>query len=614
MGWADEYGNASNWGGGQNGGSGNNQSGGGLGIVKTTILNKIITSCNYYIITSLVLCGLMYYTNTYFTLLVFGDYITVSGFTFSSVFSFAKFTIDFSVLINCLLLSFIVSIPVPILVWKFMSKAYNIGKKHISGSQLLNTKEARTKVKKETKKQKKSYNPRIFLGFKKADTVIQKLKYYFKNEDHVGLPILKNDEVRNFGIFAKIGAGKSQLIFNLFNQIFTNIKPSQTIIFEAKAGDFVSRYMLGGSNNVHFFYPGMQHTSNIGVDALILTDDDIFTFASYLIPSKETNTDTYWDDAARDVLISILYFLKKENRLNNKELFDYMLNFNVKKAIEELSVAKEIGVVSERHLQKQDVLGNLDVRLSRIVKRELYFVESDFNVIEDLKNNVKFKLFISKSEESWETLEAWYQMLFARILKTVKTLEESKDRRILLGVDEANELGKDILVQLEQTMSLARDKGLMVFFSNQNIPKIQKLIGKETTASLMSHLHTKIIMQSDDETTCNIFRDFIGKEKFVEKKEQTNLYTGGQGAQLQENEKEEYLFQQAYFSSLDELQFICKYGKYIIKDKVEYSSTPLKIYFEKIEDDELPQFVIKKQEVDEIKESNQELFKEFKKR
>jgi len=186
--WAEEYGQI---GGGSNGGNWAQQHGQpqGLGIIKNTTGNIIFTSIRYYIVLALIVSMVCYYYSFYFEFVQFGEFFNIAGFEIPRMMSFARFTIDNSILLNSLIFGFLVTLPIPYIIHKSMKKIYGIGKHHISGSQLYTGKEARKAIIKEFKKKKKEFSPRIFLGRKNPGTVWKKIMFKIFKINSIGLVI-----------------------------------------------------------------------------------------------------------------------------------------------------------------------------------------------------------------------------------------------------------------------------------------------------------------------------------------------------------------------------------------------------------------------------------------
>jgi hypothetical protein len=353
------------------------------------------------------------------------------------------------------------------------------------------------------------------------------------------IPIPLDEENRSFFIAGKIGAGKTQAIFDI---VINFMRVKSTLIFYDVKPDYWIRFYRHGKDSL--FLPTHKDSIKWNIFDEIMSiryeqtrevdiHNNIKFITNVLIPESNSNTDKFWESNSRSILEAILLHiaLKYENP-TNKTFIDFLRKYKSVQSIvaETKETIEEFAILLPTNFKADKTIGSIEMSYKDFVKElilpEFYFEEGDFTIdsfIESLAENSDKRVFLVQPTTASKGYSIYFKLFIELMAKKIMSLENEKDldgekiRRIIFVLDEFQKLGK--ITTIEELLTVQRSKGGSTILATQSIAKLEDIYGKLLTLSLIQNLSTKVIMQYDEQIGNDIFTKILGKQEVVENNE-----------------------------------------------------------------------------------------------
>lgn len=439
------------------------------------------------------------------------------------------------------------------------------------------------------------------------------------------VPMPYFEENRSILLIGKAGAGKTQAFFNLLLQIFNFNEPM--IIYDRKP-DFWNRFYEESKD--FLFYPKDERTLSWNIFDDLKDEDDIDFAIKSIIPVNTEVKDPFWDNSSRDLLKAVFLKILTFEKPSNKKLIDFLrINSTADELFEELNeIAVNNGINLEYYLKSKNttasIMSTFSAHTNKLLRKEFYYEEGNFSVINfianiDNKNKGK-KLFLVQTANESGAYEVYFRLMIDLLIREIKGLLNNSERRIWIGLDEFQSLGK--LKEIEDGLAEGRSKGLSILLGTQSLAKVEEIYGKLLMRSLFQLLSTKIVLQYDEPDGAKFLSDFFGEQEVIEINENRMVTNEGSRdiSQMQQKETVKKVFLGGEFAMLKPLEAYIRISnfdvskitfKYIeIKDKnilKKASSLKFDDIYENFETEEelTIEKNIKHEEVEEVEKEQQ---------
>lgn len=429
------------------------------------------------------------------------------------------------------------------------------GKKVLRGAKIVEQNELIKEI------NKQSLKNRIFIGLKR-------------------IPLPYFEENRSILFIGKAGAGKTQAFFNLLLQIF---KFNETMIIYDRKPDFWNRFY--DELKDFLFYPKDQRSLKWNIFDDIKDEDDIDFAIKSIIPVNTEAKDPFWDNASRDLLKAVFLKILTFEKPSNKKLIDFLrINSTADELFEELNeIAVNNGVNLEYYLKSKNttasIMSTFSAHTNKLLRKEFYYEKGTFNVIDfianvDTKNKGK-KLFLVQTANESGAYEVYFRLMIDLLIREIKGLLNNSERRIWIGLDEFQSLGK--LKEIEEGLAEGRSKGLSILLGTQSLAKVEEIYGKLLMRSLFQLLSTKIVLQYDEPEGAKFLSDFFGEQEVIEVNENRMVTSEGSRdiAQMQQKETTKKIFLGGEFATLKPLEAFIRISNFnISKITFKYVEIP----------------------------------------
>lgn len=429
------------------------------------------------------------------------------------------------------------------------------GKKVLRGAKIVEQSELISEINNQSK------NNRIFIAKKK-------------------IPLPYFEENRSILLIGKAGAGKTQAFFNLLLQIF---KFNETMIIYDRKPDFWNRFYEESKD--FLFYPKDERSLQWNIFDDIKDEDDIDFGIKSIIPVNPESKDPFWDNASRDILKAIFLKILTFEKPSNKKLIDFLrINSTADELFEELNeIAVNNGVNLEYYLKSKNttasILSTFQAHTNKLLRKEFYYEEGNFNVVDFITNidttNRGKKLFLVQTANESGAYEVYFRLMIDLLIREIKGLLNNSTRRIWIGLDEFQSLGK--LKEIEEGLAEGRSKGLAILLGTQSLAKVEEIYGKLLMRSLFQLLSTKIVLQYDEPEGAKFLSDFFGEQEVIEINENRMVTSQGSRdiAQMQQKETIKKIFLGGEFATLKPLEAYIRISNFnISKITFKYIEIP----------------------------------------
>ncbi len=342
----------------------------------------------------------------------------------------------------------------------------------------------------------------------------EKIKIPFTNEN------------RSFGIIGMAGAGKTQAVFNMLNQV-VNFKETM-IIYDRKPDFWIGYYR---EDQDYLFYPSDTRSIRWNFFLDIPDDeqdmlDEVDKISKSFIPDTDSK-EKFWDNTARMILKAVIIKIKTSPNPSPKKLIDFIRSFQTREEIWEniQDVNDKYGLRIKALLTEAaqatagSIMMNLEPYFAKIMRPEFYYDEGDFSITDFINStqneNIDQRLFLVQTKKEEGNYEGYFRVMLDMMTRAVLSLENNSTRRIWTFLDEFQTLGK--LSEINDLLAEGRSKGSSVTIATQDLSRVEDIYGENLMRNIFQLLSTKLMLQYDDPKGQKFLSEFLGEQEVEEK-------------------------------------------------------------------------------------------------
>lgn len=334
------------------------------------------------------------------------------------------------------------------------------------------------------------------------------------------LPMPKRSEKQGVFFHGSIGAGKSQAMMQLLEQL-------------RATGDAVIVYDKECTIKPYFFNKDIDIELN-PVSELCANWDlweecdnpmELGSLATYLIPKSVQGSDPFWVDAARTILTSMAWKIKSREDKSIIVLLQLLLTTTLDEMRGLLKGTESENLVS-KEIEKTAI--SIKSVLATYTKA-LRFLEGlnkdkkeKFSIKKWIENTCnpdynKGWLFITSRSKYHKEIKPLISLWLGLVMQGVQSLTPDSNRRIWIVMDELASLHR--LEMLSDTMADIRKFGGCVAIGIQSISQLQFLYGNHEAEAIADLLNTAIYFRSPKAKVAKWVSDDLGEQVISEVKE-----------------------------------------------------------------------------------------------
>lgn len=334
-----------------------------------------------------------------------------------------------------------------------------------------------------------------------------------RKEDSVfqlaGVPLLKNKELQHLLIVGTTGAGKTNAINQLLEQI--RGKNQKAVIVDV-TGSFVEKFYRPGIDKILNPIDARSESWNIWSDC---TESYHFeALANAFVTSK--SNDEYWADSARSLFVETAKNLMGTPEMTTSSFLKYTITSplnEIEEFYQETSVASFMNQKAER--TTMGIRSTLAVNIKSLELLEGVESQDDFSIRKWVaQEHDDSWLFLVSTPEMREVLKPLITAWVSISTKALMSLRPSSERRIWFVVDELPALKK--IPDLHTMLAEARKYGGCVVLGSQDMPLLDDIYGPNLVRSISNLCSTKLVFRISGSDVAERMSKWIGTQEISE--------------------------------------------------------------------------------------------------
>ncbi|MDR0841846.1 MAG: type IV secretion system DNA-binding domain-containing protein [Acidobacteriota bacterium] len=386
------------------------------------------------------------------------------------------------------------------------------------------------------------------------------------NKEHAKAP-LRLGEVdlpdsvsrRHILVLGTSGTGKSACL----NQHIASLrKHGKSIIYDVK-GEFCAKHLTDRDT---IFYPFDKRSAPWSFFNEVKDYPDLDILCTSLYEPPKDSKDAYWYNAARDVFRTGLFYLMREEKTANRDIWEFFSQSleNIRNALYTLP-AREIGAL--KHIDKSD--SNQAASVISILQERLTF----FRYLCDSDGTFSFRDFIRDEKRRGNLFlmnirryDAIFRPLMTFVIdimiREVLSLSDSFTRRVTFVVDEFGSLAK--LPGIFDFLTMGRSKGGFLVLANQDLGSVSNVYGHDQKETFFNNFNIHLVFRLNDPTTAEFLSKAAGEREVVKKFRSSQFSPNDLGDRfsLGEQEKLEKVILPTEFQNLPDFHTYLKIANY----------------------------------------------------
>jgi type IV secretory pathway TraG/TraD family ATPase VirD4 len=337
---------------------------------------------------------------------------------------------------------------------------------------------------------------------------------------------------------------------------------NKCIIYDVK-GEFCGKHL---QPNDLIFYPFDRRSIPWSFFNEVQDYPDLDVLCTSLYEPPKDSKDAYWYNAARDVFRTGLFFLLREGKTSNRDIWEFFSQplEHIRNALYTLPV-REMGAL--KHIDKAD--SNQAASIISILQERLTF----FRYLTDCDGSFSFRKFIRDDTDrrnlflmNIRRYDAIFRSLMTFVIdimiREVLSLSDSFSRRITFVVDEFGSLAK--MPGVFDFLTMGRSKGGFLVLANQDLGSVSHIYGADQKETFFNNFNVHMVFRLNDPTTAEFLSKAFGEREVI-KKFQSSQFSPtdlGDRFSMSEQEKLEKIILPTEFQSLPDFHSYLKIANY----------------------------------------------------
>jgi len=371
---------------------------------------------------------------------------------------------------------------------------------------------------------------------------------------------------RHIFVVGTTGTGKS-VCLNQYIRSLNRLKSAgpnvnKSVIYDVK-GEFTSKHHR--EDDV-IFYPFDRRSIGWSFFNEVMDYPDLDVLSTSLYEAPKDCKDPYWYKAARDVFRTGLFYLLREGKTSNLdiwEFFSYPLQ-EIRDCLYTLPM-REMGAL--KHIDKAD--SQQAASVVSILQERLTF----FRYLTDRDGTFSFRRFIQNDKDKRSLFlmnipqyDAIFQPLMTFVIdimtREVLSLPDSHTRRITFLIDEFGSLAK--MPSIFDFLTMGRSKGGFLVLANQDLGSVGNIYGHDQKETFFNNFNLHLIFRLNDPTTAEFLSRAFGEREVVKKFSSSQMSPTdlGDRISISEQEKLEKIILPTQFQDLKDFHAYLKIANY----------------------------------------------------
>lgn len=371
----------------------------------------------------------------------------------------------------------------------------------------------------------------------------------------VKLPI--SAEVKHLVFIGSPGTGKTNQTSQMIERL--KIRREKMVIYDFK-GDYLSKFYDPATDII--FNPLDQRCLGWTLFNELTRYVDVDAVAHSLIP--QAGTETFWNDAARDVFSGLLHYLYQNNAKTNADIWAAVTApiADISKWCKDTK-GGERGYVYIQDASSKQAMSIVAVMMQYTKSFEyMSKADGDFSIMDWLNNDSKGAIFITNYADVKDTLRPILSLFIDLLGRKLLSMKDDYQRRVFFILDEFGTLQR--LSTIKDLLTLSRSKGGAVCIGIQDKGQIDKIYSHEYSQSILNACSNSITFRVSDPITAKYLSDRIGKTEVlaVDQGLSMGVADNRDGVSLMQRSKEKDLVMPSEIQNLRDMEAYLKIANY----------------------------------------------------
>ncbi|HYK92074.1 MAG TPA: type IV secretion system DNA-binding domain-containing protein, partial [Acidobacteriota bacterium] len=371
---------------------------------------------------------------------------------------------------------------------------------------------------------------------------------------------------RHILVLGTTGTGKSVCL----NHYLTSLKErrgsgaevNKCVVYDVK-GEFCGKHFDPGDL---VFYPFDRRSVPWSFFNEVRDYPDLDVLGTSLYAPPKDSKDPYWYNAARDIFRTGLFYLLREGRKSNRDIWEFFSQplQQIRDSLYTLPV-RELGAL--KHIDKAD--SNQAASVVSILQERLTF----FRYLTDRDGAFSFRSFIHADDDrrnlflmNIRQYDAIFRPLMTFVIdimtREVLSLADSFNRRITFIVDDFGSLDK--MPCIFDFLTMGRSKGGFLVLANQDLGSVSSIYGSDQKETFFNNFNVHLVFRLNDPTTAEFLSKAFGEREVIKKFQSSQFSPNDLGDRfsMREQEKLEKIILPTEFQNLQDFDAYLKIANY----------------------------------------------------
>lgn len=357
----------------------------------------------------------------------------------------------------------------------------------------------------------------------------------------------------------RIGTGKTTAMLKVMSRSMA--RGDKGLIYDYK-GDFVEHFYSKERGDV-VFNPLDSRCCGWSVLNEVQTKMDIENIAASIIPDAKENKDSYFNTGARDIFAGMLFYLKKNDKTSNRDIWNMIVapkEETAEKFTNTPGCERARTYFDEADDKSYASVYNTMMQYVKVFEYMAH-IDGDFSLRKWIEEG-KGWIFVTNRETEKETLRPILSLMIDLLSRRALDLSNDLNRRLFFFLDEFGTLQK--LTSIVSLLTGGRSRGVSVWIGIQDIGAITNIYGEHTRQTIVNALTTKILFGVSEPDTAKYLSQIISTQEVsvVSEGQSWGPALMRDGMSVNRSDKDKALVTAAELIDLKELHCYVKYPNY----------------------------------------------------
>ena len=384
------------------------------------------------------------------------------------------------------------------------------------------------------------------------------------------VPIPKNAEFQHMMVTGTTGAGKSNMIHQLLQQI--REQGDQAIVVDTTGGIFARFY---DARTDLVLNPLDIRSAKWNLWDEVTNDYVLDEIAEAMIPDTKS-MDSFWITGARQLLVESIRYLRNEKNHSYENLIEMTLSISLKELQERL-VGTTVSALLDPAIDKTALSVRASLANHLKVIKDLEDTNEGISLLNFMKEDHKQWLFLSCQPDQRSYVKPLFSTWISLIIKGMMARSENNGARTWIIIDELASLNR--LPSLMLGLAEIRKYGGCFVLGFQDISQLEDIYGHSASKTLSNLTGTKVLFRAVDTEVATRVARYLGEHEKEEASESISFgaHQMRDGVNLSHQKQTKPVVNASQIMQLKDLEAYLKFPGNFPVSKIDFSYLKLPV-------------------------------------